>query len=506
MDDNKKIAFNSIIIFIRLVISTIVGIYASRIVLDALGASDYGLYNVVGGIVSMLNVINAAMLSTTYRYLAFEIGRKFGGNPNKVFNTSLLIHSLFALFLIILGVTIGIWYINNYLNVEVGRLDDAKFVFIISLITTAISTIFVPYQGLQVAYEKFAVNASIDIVSQLFKIGALLLFIYTGNRIRTYSIIMMVYTLISSFLYLAYCSSKYKEVITIRFYKDYLLIKQMLNYAVWTMFGAFANIGKNQGCAMIINFFYGTIVNAAFAVANQVEGLILMFSRTLNSAAIPQITKNYSGGNKERSTTLTCYISKYTFLLMSMVAFPILLEMKFLLGLWLKEIPNGTTIFCRLVVLGGLLDCLGAGIPALVNSTGNIRRYQIIVHTFMLLGLPIAMVFYKFGFNEYTISIIYCVIIFLSAFLKLFLLKRIFDFNVLNFIRISYIRMFIVALPLTTVYFLYDSSSFTLYEHIMGLFISEVFVLLCIYVLGLEKRERIMIVDLTKSIISHIRN
>lgn len=490
MEGNKKIALNSAIIFVRLIISTIVGVYSSRIVIDALGASDYGLYNVVGGIVSMLNVVNAAMLSTTYRYLAFEIGKKEEGYPNKVFNISLYIHFFFAVTLIVFGLVLGLWYIDNYLNVEVGRICDAKFVFIVSLFTTSFSTLFIPYQGLQVAYEKFAVNAIIDIVSILLRLGALLLFVYYGNRIRTYSLIMMGHTVVASLMYYAYCNKNYREVIKLRFYRDYILIKQMLNYAFWTMIGALANIGKNQGSAILINFFYGTIVNAAFAIGNQVEGFILMFSRSLNSAAIPQITKNYSGGNQSRSTTLACYISKYTFFLMAMVAFPVLLEMDFLLGLWLKDIPAGTTVFCKLIVLGGLLDCLGAGIPALVNATGRIRNYQVVVQTFLLLGLPISFVLFKLGFNEYTISVVYCIIIFLSAFIKLFLLKRIYSFDVKSFIKISYIRILVVSIPLVIAYLLYDSTDMTLLGHILGLVLSEFFVLVCIVLLGLEKREK----------------
>ena len=493
MDDNKTIAVNSIIIFVRLVVTTVISVYASRIVLDALGASDYGLYNVVGGIVTMLNVINSAMLSTTYRYLAFEIGKVSEGSPNKVFNICISIHAIFALLLLVVGLFVGLWYVNNYLNIPDGKLDDARFVLVISCITTAVSTVFVPFHGLQVAYEKFAINATIDIVSHLIRIGALLLFVYTGNRIRTYTLIMMVYILFSSFMYFAYCFIKYEDVIRLKIYKDYTLVKQMLSYAVWTLFGAVANMAKNQGSAIIINFFYGTVVNAAFAIANQVEGFILMFAKSLSNAAIPQITKNFSGGNKGRSTTLTCYISKYTFLLMSMVAFPVLMEMDFLLGLWLKEIPAGATIFCKLVVLGGLLDCLGAGIPALVNATGNIRNYQVIVHTFTLLGLPISFVLYKLGYTEYTISVVFCAIIFLSAFLKLFLLKRIFKFNVLNFIQISYTRMFVVSLPLAIAYFYYSPANYSVGGHFLGLVLSELFVIACILILGFDRRERCLI-------------
>ena len=191
MNDNKRIAINSVVIFLRLCIVSMVNIIASRVVLDALGASDFGLYNVVGGIVILLNVVNTAMLATTYRYLAFEIGKKLGGNPNKIFNTSLLIHAVFAIGLITVGIAVGDWYICNYLNIVPDKISDAIFVFHISIITAALSTLFVPFQGLQVAYEKFTVNAAIDIISQSIKLAAIILLIYSDtNRLRLYSMII----------------------------------------------------------------------------------------------------------------------------------------------------------------------------------------------------------------------------------------------------------------------------------------------------------------------------
>ncbi|WP_321438133.1 oligosaccharide flippase family protein [uncultured Bacteroides sp.] len=494
MNDNKKIAVNSIVIFLRLCIVSLVSIIASRVVLDALGASDFGLYNVVGGIVTLLNVINTAMLSTTYRYLAFEIGKKSDGNPNKIFNTSLSIHAFLALLIFILGLFVGDWYINNYLNVLPDKLPDALFVFHVSIFTAFLSTLFVPFQGLQIAYEKFAINASIDIVSQSIKLGAILLLIYSDtNRLRLYSIIMLSYSILSGVLYALYCYSHYWSVVKLKIYRDFQLISDMLQYALWTMFGALASVGKSQGSAVIINFFFGTVVNAAFAVAAQIESFVLVFARSLNSAAVPQITKNFSGGNSSRSIKLTSYISKYTFILMCFVAFPVLLEMDFLLGLWLKEVPDGSATFCSLMILGALLGCLGEGIPALVNATGNIKVYQIITHTFTLLGLPIAFICIKLGANPYSILVVFCVISFLLAFIRLYLLKRIFEFDVRLFINVSFVRIAMLSIPLVVFYLLYDSSDFTAWGHIAGMVVAELYLIVMILLLGLDSEEKAII-------------
>lgn len=500
MNDNKKIAVNSVVIFLRLIITSLVGIYISRVVLDALGASDYGLYNVVGGIVTMLNVMNSAMLSTTYRYIAFELGKGNNADTRRVFNTCFQIHIFFAIFIVLLGLTLGEWYIDNFLNVADGKLPDAKFVFHISLLTAAISTLLVPFQGLIVAFEKFVVNAIIDIISFLFRLGIIVAFIYSeDNRLRLYSILQLSYNILSCSLYLFYCIKNYFPIIKWHVYNDWKLCKEMFSYATWTLFGAFAAYGKTQGSAIIVNFFFGTIVNAAFAVANQVESFILMFARSLSNAAVPQITKNFSGGNETRSIKLTSYISKYTFILMSMVAFPVMLEMEFLLGLWLKDIPEGAVLFCQLTVLGGLIGCLGEGIPALINATGNIKTYQIIFHTFNLLGLPIAFIFYRYGYPAETILIVYCVIGILAAFLRIFLMKKIYKFDVRMLIKVSYSKIFIISVPLVVYFYLYNCTQYSVIEHICGLVLSELYLFLVIAIVGIDKAERGIIKNVFKS-------
>lgn len=499
MNDNKRIAFNSIIIYIRLCIVSLISIILSRVVLDALGASDYGLYNVVGGIVLLLNVVNSSMTSTTYRYLAFEIGKKENGNPNKIFNTSLIIHLGFALAIILVGEPIGEWYILNYLNVAPESIPDAQFVFRLSILAAATNTIFVPNQGLLVAYEKFTATALIDIISNLLKLILILLFIYSdANRIRLYGVIMLIYTLFNCITYYLYCRRNHKEIIRFKFNKGKALYKEMISFSGWTLFGAAANVGKAQGCAIIINYFFGTLVNAAYAIAHQVETFIMMFARSLGSAAVPQTTKSFSAGDIQRSITLTSRISKYTFILMALISFPVILEIDFLLEIWLKEVPDGASIFCKLIILGNLLGCLGEGIPNLINACGKIKAYQVVVHTILILGLPIAFVLYKMGYNPYTISIVYCIINFVNSFVKLIMLRRVVEFDVWSFMKVSHLRIFAISVPLLVFYFLYPQTN-TLGAHMVGLLGSTLFYVLTLCVVGLDRTERQKVLGFIKS-------
>lgn len=488
--ENRKIAVNSVIIFIRLCIVSLIGIVASRVVLQALGASDFGLYNVVGGIVTLLNVFNTAMIATTYRYIAFELGKGAGGAPNKVFCACLTIHFFFCLAILLIGWPLGEWYISRFLNVEADKIADAFFVFRISIVTTVVTTVLVPFQGLLTAYEQFGVSAIIDIISQILRLAGIFLLLYCfNNKIRTYSLIMLLYNALYSIAYMAYCFRHYYSTVRPRIVRDREIYKEMLSFSGWILFGATASVGKTQGSAMVVNYFFGTVINAAFAIANQVENFILMFSRMLNNAAVPQITKNYSGGNQERSVRLASYISKYTFIFMLLVAYPVMMDMDFLLGLWLEEIPEGTTSFCKLMVLGGLLGCMGEGIPALTQASGKIKWFQIILSTFNLSGLLWAVIAYKLGAGQDAILVIYCLIYFLSAFIRLYLLKVLLDIDVMYFIKTSYSKMLYISIPLVVLYLFYSPATYTLAQHLIGLAVIEIILLAVIVLVGFDHME-----------------
>ena len=468
MNDNKKIAVNSIVMFVRFCVVTIIGLIRSRVVLDALGASDYGLYNVVGGIVALLNVFNTAMTTTTYRFIAFELGKKEDGQLNKAFNTVFLIHACFAFVILVLGFSLGFWYINNYLNVAPGKLPDARFVFTISIFTTALSTLMVPYRGLLTAYERFTANAVIDIVSDTIKLVLILCFVYSDrSRIRIYSIIMAVYVLITNGSFFIYCLKEFFSVIKFRVYKEWRLLKEILSFTWWILIGASASVAETQGTSIVVNYFFGTIVNASFAVAHTVKNYISVFSRNLSKVAIPQITKSFSGGNLNRSISLSCYISKYTCLLMLVAAFPVLMEMDFLLDIWLKDVPE--------------------------KASGKIKAFQLVQSAFSLFGLPIAYFAYKLGAEPSAVLVIYLCIYFVNVFVRLYLIKRVLGYGVKPFFTISYLRVFLIGIPLLIAFLIYNPCRFSLWGHIAGMAFCELYLLLDVWLLGLEKQEKTII-------------
>lgn len=491
MTENKTIIKNSLILYIRLIITSIIGFISARYVLVALGASDYGLYAVVGGIVSMMAFLNNIMISTTYRFVAFELGKGVDGNVNKVFNISLTLHLLLALITLLLAETLGVFYITNYLNVADGKIADALFVFRFSVLATFISIISIPYQGLITAKEKFIVPASIAIgMSVLTLIVVLLLQNYSGNRLRLYAFLIALVSWLPALGYFLYSKRHYAELIKWSFQRDRDKYKEMLSFGGWILLGASASASESYISAIIINLFFGTFVNAAFGIANQVNNIVKMFAQSLNSAAIPQIMKNFGSGNITRTMDLVIVSSKYSFFLMMIPAFPILLETKYIMNLWLKEVPDYTVIFVQIMLVNALISIMNAGIPAAVQATGVIKYFQIITSLITLLALPVSFFLFKNGAEPYIMTMVFTVVAIINFIVIQFLLKRLIEFDVKEFFLKAYLKMFMITLPMLILFVikrLFDESFLRFFILSAS---STILLLVLIYTIGMSQIER----------------
>lgn len=503
MKENTKIIKNSGILYTKLVVTSLISLYTSRIVLQSLGVSDFGIYSVVGGMVVMINILNTALVSTTFRYIAYEIG---GGNLvaiNKVFNISVVLHFILALTVVILAETLGRYYIYHKLNVPLNRVDDALFVFHFSVLAVVFSIFSIPFQALITAQEKFIVSAIIEVISAVLKLGiAFFLIYYIGNRLRVYAILMSVIMAIPPILYLFYCYKKYLSIILWNFQRDMNKYKEMLGFSGWILLGASASIGQVQGAALIINLFFGTILNASFGLANSINMIVVVFARNLGQAAIPQITKSYSSGNIDRSMQLVCYISKYSFFLMLLPALPILLETDFILKFWLKNVPEYTSLFCQLMIINALINCLGAGIPSVVQAIGKIKYFQIIGSVISLLSLPIAYILFKYQYPSYSILLVYLVSALISTVVSQILLKKLINFDVKNFMKIAYLKIVYVLMMVAPLFFishLFPDNNI----HFLSLsIVSVLWFFTAVYIVGINKNER----KLIRSTINNIYN
>lgn len=482
---------NSVILYIKLIITSLFGIISSRILLNSLGVDDFGLYAVVGGIVLMMNFLNTVLITTSFRFIAFELGKGELGDANKIFNISFLLHCVLAVLLLILAETAGIFYIKNYLKVGSGRIDDAIFVFRLSVMAVLFAVVSIPFQGLMTAKENFFGRSLIEILTAIAKfVAALLLLSYGGDRLIFYAKLMLIASSIGPIVFILYSKISYKSITIFKISKDWKIYKEFFKFSSWIMFGAGASIGKVQGTALIINSFFGTALNATFGLANQLNTFILMFAQNIGQAGIPQITKSYSAGDIERTKSLTAVISKFSFFLMLIPSIPILFNTELLLTLWLKHLPTYMSIFCQLMIINALIESCSAGLPAAIQATGKIKYFQIILSSNMLLALPISYVFYKYNCPAQTIIIIFIVVSVLNTIIAQFFLKFIIDFNLIDYFKRVYLGIFSVIILICPLYFLSDLLGAKISSFIIFSIISTVWIISSVFLVGLTKEEQ----------------
>lgn len=500
--DNKRIAKNTVVIYCRMLIVILVSLLTTRFTLQALGVSDFGLYNVVGGVIGLLSFISTSLSSTTARYINFEQG-KTDANLNRVFNICLIIHIAFALILILLVETLGIWYINNYLSVEPGKESDAMFVFQISTVVACIGLINVPYQSLLISFEKFILSAVIDIVVTIVKLlVVLLLFVIDGNVLRIYAIGMCVVTACSFALYHIIAYKNWPEIIKHKIYRDRKLYKEILSFNNYNLLSTGAVISRNQGSNVVINYFFGTYVNGAFSVARNIQVFVDQFSSNIDHAASPQIIQNYSKNNKERSYALVGKICKFALLLLLLVSVPLYAEMEFVLHLWLGKVPEGAVAFCQFILLVCLVSSTSAGLVHLINATGRVKWFKISAALLYLLSLPLSMYLYHLGYPAYTILLLFVGSDILTRIVQLLLLKKYINFNVSTFIVSAYLRPAIImaiAVIMVSVYktLLIES----IIGHLVGIGVIFLVVSIIVFSWGLNAHERKMVVSKIKVIV-----
>lgn len=497
--NNKRIALNTVVLYAKLIITTIISFVLSRLVLDALGASDYGLYNVVGGIVSLLNILGTSMVATSYRYMAVEIGKGDAGNPNKVYNTVLVIHIVLALFLLIVGESLGVFYVNHYLNVDPTKIPDALFILHLSLLTSAFAVITVPMNGLIIAREKFIFTSVVETLSVIAKLVLVLLLInIDGNKLRMYAIILAFIQFSIPASYQIYCRVKDSIVVKWSFNKNWADYKDVFSFATWILMGAVACVGRTQGATMIINLFFGTVLNAAYGIAVQVSSAASQFTNTLRQAAVPQIMKNQET-DESRSMALVYAITRYSFLCMSIIAIPLLFRLHQILKLWLGTPPEFTSIFIRLMLITSLVSNLGAGFDASVQASGHIRTYQIGYTIIMLSLLPIVYILYKVGCPPYFNEVVALVLTVVLLLFQCRMMKRLTSFSYKVYFSRTIVPCILVAimaiLPSAVLDVILDDG---ICASVIFVIVSMIWTAVSIYICGFNVKEKHVICNAIK--------
>lgn len=482
---NKTIVYNSIILYLRLALTTFCSLLTTRFAFKALGIVDYGLFSILGGIISFIAIVNSIMAGTTRRFIAVAIGKKNIDEINEQFNVNLIIQVLAAIIVLIIAIPIGKYYIFNYVNYD-GSLSTAYYVFCISLFGSVLSFAGVAYNGLLTAKENFFVFCLVDVMSHVLKLAvALLLVYYFENKLLIYTASISILTGGCAIIYAIYCNKRYSEITKFKFVKKWRKYKEVLNFAKWNSFGVVTCVAKDQGAGIIINMFFNTIMNAALGIANTINGFILMFTYNATSPISPQLTKSYSAKDMDRTTTLLIVSNKVAFLLMYLIAIPFLIETEFILLFWLGEVPPFAVIFIKLLIIERLIDSLNNGIAEVIFANGNISFYQISTNTIRLLSVIIGFFILKIGHPAYYLFLCYIVASLFVVLLKQISLNRVREIDSKLILVKSYVPSMLITIATLPIFFI-DLAIHPL----LNIFIMEAFVVFVIIAFGLSKSDR----------------
>lgn len=492
--NNKRIAKNTLLLYVRTLFIMLITLYTSRVILNTLGVSDYGIYNVVGGVVAMFGFINSSMSSATQRYITFALGKGDMKNLQKVFSTALQIHFLIAILILLLGETVGLWFLYEKMQIPTDRMDAAFWVLQCSILSTVVMIISVPYNADIIAHEKMSAFAYISILEAVLKLAvvyALLLSPY--DKLIFYAFLILAVQLLIRFCYNNYChrhffESKYKHI------WDKSLFKEMTSFAGWSMFGNLASVLFGQGLNMLLNVFFGPVVNAARAVSVQVQNAIQQFVGNFQMALNPQITKTYAKGEMKEMHQLMFRSARFSFYLLFLLSLPVLFETNFILTIWLKTVPENTVIFLRIMICTSLIYTLANPMIIANQATGKVKKYQAVCGSILLMILPISYICLKLGCPAYSVFIVHFCMEAIAQLARMIMLRPLIGIRVYDYLKNVYSRVFIVAaLSIIVPLLVYESLNDTILRFFIVCVVCVLSVSAVAYTIGLSNNERVFV-------------
>lgn len=427
---SKRIAKNTIYLYVRMFLTLIVSLYTVRVILNILSVTDYGIYGAVGGVVASLGFITNTLANASQRYFSYEIGKGEKGKTKEVFNSFFILYFLASIIVAIAGEIIGIWFIQHKMLIPLGRENAAMWVFHFSLASFIISLIANPYQAMIIAKEKMNLYAYISILDVILKLSIVyLLFVIDWDKLIVYSVLLFLSSLITNTIYFVYCH-KYKEThITFKF--DIGLIKSVLGYSTWTILGTLAGMFNTQGLNIMLNLFFGPVANAAYLIGSQVSTHSSLFANNFFTAIRPAIIKSYSAGDYETVNKYCMFSTKVVYLFMAIIILPLTINTEEVLTLWLGNISPYMVLFVRLSMIYALILSLSNPITTIVQAQGNVKLYHGIVDGFGLIALPISYLLFKFGFDAYWGYMTMIIVFSISHMLRIYVIKKVYPiFNV----------------------------------------------------------------------------
>lgn len=508
-ENTRRIAKNTLFLYGRMLFGMLVSLYTSRVILNALGVEDYGIYNVVGGFVAMFSLISSSLSSSISRFITYELGAGNIQRLKEVFSTSIMIQLVMSVIIIIIAETIGLWFVNYKLVIPPDRLLAANWVFQASIIAFVLGLLTCPYSASIISHERMNIFAIIGIFDIIARLIIVLFIAYSTlhfDRLICYSILLVVLGIIVQFVYFVYCRRHFPECKTSpKFHKESW--KEMSGFAGWNAIGCTAGILKDQGVNILLNIFFGPIVNAARGIAGSVSNAVCSFSNNFMVAVSPQITKSYAAKNLDYSFSLVERGSRFGFYIMMLLSLPILFETPYILKLWLKDYPEWTVIFVRFVLAYSLLEVLSNTLITLQTATGRIRNYQIAVGGLLLMNFPFSYIFLKLGGEPYCVYIVAIAVGIGCLLLRLWFLRTMTGLSMKRYLKKVVVNVIITSICTSIVpllIFPYFSEGFLRLCIITILCIT--FGTISILYIGCNKSERAFIISKIATIPQRITN
>ncbi len=505
-NDNKRIAKNTLVLYVRMIVMMFISFLTARVTLNALGVTDYGINNVVGGLVSMFSLLSNSLSSSTSRFLTFGLGEGDLNKLKKIFATSVNIHLVLALVVVLSIEIIGVWFLNHKMNIPADRLEAANWILQCSVVVFAVGLFSVPYNSAIVAHEKmtaFAYMTIFDAASRLIIVAGI--YYYQGDKLKLLALMSMLQSLIRQSVYWIYCKRKFEECV-FRIGYDRQLTRKMFGFAGWNFIGCTAGLMKDQGVNIAINLFNGPAINAARGIAMQVNGIISQFIGGFTTALNPQIIKNYAAGDLDRMHQLIYQGTRLSYYLFMFLSIPVLFEIETILQLWLGQVPEHTVLFTRLALVLTLAEIISSTLITAQLATGNIRNYQIVVGGILLLNFPISYILLKMGvFPEVTL-IVAIVISQICMVARLCFLRSMVKLPARVFLRKVYFNVIAVTLlaliPPAACYVSMDSSWLRLFVLV---FVSVLASVGSIYYVGCNAAERTVLIGYAQKFLHRLK-
>lgn len=494
LSGSKRIAKNTLMLYIRMGVTMIISLYTSRIVLQQLGEVDYGLYSVVGGVITMFTFINGALSGATSRFLTFELGTGNKERLQKTFNAAIINHWLLALIILVLAETIGLWFLYNKLVIPAERFDAALWVYQCSIIGTVLRLTLVPYNALIIAHEKMSIYAYISISETFLKLLLVLILPYiTYDKLGYWASVGLISTFINFFFYRYYCKFKFPES-KYKIHKDWDYYKKMFSYSMWDFLGSMSSLAQGQGLNMMLNMFFGPAVNSARGIAMTVQGAVTQFSSQFFIASKPQIIKLYAKGEINEMLKLVYSTSCFSYYLLFIFALPLCIDLEYVLKLWLGEYPDYTVTFTYLIICNSLIWSIKSSRVTMQHATGFIKLSNITVGTILCMTLPVSYVFLKLDYSPNSVFVITIIMTSLAELVACFVLKKSLNYSISKYLLNVYGRCLIVSilasiLPL----FVHSMLAESFLRLAFTTLVSTTSVLIIAYLIGFSKETQILI-------------